>query len=212
MTIVGTGGADPALTKFGLIVLALCAAQAMADWFQLYFLYSLAAIWTDKIRSEAYAKILAQDKSWFDDSLHSPVRIVQSLVKDVDDMRLLVASVIGKFTVFVVMVGLGIIWAMTVDWRLTLIGVALAPVFAVIIGLNNQMISAAEVRNKAKREAVARTFYEVTPSPLLLLDLADILSQSPTSVGSAQCRLKRLSMLASTRMRRVPEPREYELD
>ena len=161
MTIVGSGGTDPSLTKFGLIVLALCAAQALADWFQLYFLYALAAMWTDKIRAEAYARILAQDKTWFDESLHSPVRIVQSLIKDVDDMRLLVASVIGKFTVFVVMVGFGIIWAITVEWRLTLIGVALAPVFAVSIGLNNNMISAAEIRNKAKREAVARTFYEV---------------------------------------------------
>ncbi|ORX39720.1 P-loop containing nucleoside triphosphate hydrolase protein [Kockovaella imperatae] len=160
MTIVGSGGTDPALTKFGLIVLAICAAQAFADWLQQYFLYSLAAMWVNKIRSEAYGKVLAQDKAWFDQTDHSPVRLVQSIIKDSDDMRALIASVIGKMTVFVIMVGMGIIWAMIVDWRLTLIGVGLAPVFASIMTFNNSLIGKAEVRNKAKREAVARTFYE----------------------------------------------------
>ena len=162
MTIVGSGGTDPSLTRNGLIVLSICFAQALADWVQQYFLYSLAAIWVHRLRSEAYGKILVQDKAWFDQSSHAPVRLVQSLIKDADDMRLLVSSVIGKVVVFVVMVGLGIIWAMIVDWRLTLIGLALAPIYAVAIMINNNFIGKAEVRNKARREAVARTFYEVS--------------------------------------------------
>ena len=76
-------------------------------------------------------------------------------------MRSLMGAILGKMMVFVSMVGLGIVWAMVVDWRLTLIGVALAPVFAGILVVNEAVVGKAEVTNKAKREAVARSFYEV---------------------------------------------------
>lgn len=163
MAIVGAGGTDPALTKFGLIVLALSGAQAFADWVQEYCLAAMGAKWTGKIRQDAFLKVLKQDKAWFDESQNSPARLVQSLIKDADDMRHLMGEVIGKFAVLIAMIGLGIIWAMVINWRLTLVGVALAPSFAIMIMLNEFLIGRAETVNKAKREALARTFYEVSP-------------------------------------------------
>lgn len=77
-------------------------------------------------------------------------------------MRHLMGEVIGKFAVLIAMIGLGIIWAMVINWRLTLVGVALAPSFAIMIMLNEFLIGRAETVNKAKREALARTFYEVS--------------------------------------------------
>ena len=162
MQIVGAGGASSSLTRNSIIVLGLCAAQAFADFVQEYCLYALASRWTASVRSTAFGSVLAQDKGWFDESANSPSRLVQCLIKDADDMRLLMGSIMGKLVVFVAMVGLGIIWAMVVQWRLTLIGVALAPVFAMIMVVNESVIGKAEVRNKAKREAVARDFYEVS--------------------------------------------------
>ena len=205
MTIVGTGGTDPDLTKFGLIVLAICAAQAFADWAQQYFLYALAAMWTGSIRTKAFQKVLAQDKSWYDKTQNSPARLVQCLIKDADDMRQLIGSVVGKFCVFVVMVGLGIVWAMIIDYRLTLIGLALAPVFAAIILLNNGMIGKAEVRNKARREAVARTFYDVSMMPIFLSWLIETCDRaSRISAVSGRWDWRGRSENVSKPMRRLP--------
>ena len=164
MQIVGSGGTSPSLTKYGVIVLGLCAAQALADFTQEYCLYALAARWASSVRGTAFSSVLAQDKAWFDETANSPATLVQCLIKDADDMRALMGSVMGKLVVFVAMVGLGIGWAMVVNWRLTLIGVALAPIFAMIMVVNEAVIGKAEVANKSRREAVARTFYDVSPT------------------------------------------------
>lgn len=162
MQIVGGGGTSPTLTTNAIIVLSLCLAQGLADFIQDYCLYSLAARWTALLRSNAFTKLLAQDKAFFDLSENAPSALCQILIKDIDDMRLITSQVIGKFVVVIVMVSLGVIWAMVVQWRLTLIGLAVGPVLGVVVVLNEGLIGKAEVRNKAKREAVAKTFYEVS--------------------------------------------------
>jgi hypothetical protein len=161
MQAVGTGGDSPGLTENALIVLAISAAQAIAYFLQEFCLNAVASHWTAKIRGDAYASVLSQDKAWFDEPENAPSRLVQILVKDADDMRALMSQVVAKFSVFVAMVGLGIIWAMIIQWRLTLVGVAMAPAFAIIIMVNEVLIGKAERRNKTKREALAKTFYEV---------------------------------------------------
>ncbi|WVF72422.1 hypothetical protein IAT40_007237 [Kwoniella sp. CBS 6097] len=161
MTIVGAGGTDTsALTKFGLIVLALCAAQGTCDAVSEWALIGGSAKWTHSIREKAFGKVIKQDKSFFDESDNSPSRLVQVLIKDADDARTLMAQVIGKSVTVTTMIGLGIIWAMVVGWQLTLIGVALAPIFGGYIALDAWMVGRQEVRCKAGREAVGRTFYE----------------------------------------------------
>jgi ATP-binding cassette subfamily B (MDR/TAP) protein 1 len=161
MQAVGTGGDSPTLTENALIVLAISAAQAIAYFLQEFCLNAVASHWTAKIRGDAYASVLSQDKAWFDEPENAPSRLVQILIKDADDMRALMSQVVAKFSVFVAMVGLGIIWAMIIQWRLTLVGVAMAPAFAIIIMVNEVLIGKAERTNKAKREALAKTFYEV---------------------------------------------------
>ena len=164
MAIVGGGGTDPSLTMWGLVLLAISAAQALVSWTQEYTLFRISAIWSGIIRDKAFSNVLNQDKGWFDESVNSPARLVQSLIKDADDMRQIVASILGKIAVFVSMVGLGIIWAMVVDWRLTLVGIALAPAFAAMMLLQDTLVGKAEVVNKTRREDLARTFYEVSQS------------------------------------------------
>jgi ATP-binding cassette subfamily B (MDR/TAP) protein 1 len=161
MNIVGQGGTDPSLTKNALIVLGLAIAQGLSDLIQDWTLFALAAEWTAQLRLQTFAKVISQDKSFFDDSANAPSALMQIIIKDIDDMRNLVAQVIGKFIVFVVMVGMGLIWAMIVQWRMTLIGLAVAPFLAVVVLMNELLVGRAEVRNKTKREAVAKTFYEV---------------------------------------------------
>jgi ATP-binding cassette subfamily B (MDR/TAP) protein 1 len=162
MAIVGAGGTDPDLTKCGIVLLAICLGQALVYFSQEYLLFCQGSRWTGVIRNQAFEKVLKQDKGWFDESNNSPARLVQTLIKDADDIRQIVGSVLGKIVVFISMVGLGIGWALVVDWRLTLVGLALGPLFGAMMVLQDSLVGRAEVVNKARREEVARTFYEVS--------------------------------------------------
>lgn len=161
MSVVGQGGRSPTLTQNTLIVLGLSVGQGLSNMLQDWTLFTLAANWTAKLRLQTFNTVLAQDRSFFDESINAPSAIMQILIKDIDDMRNLMAEVIGKVIVFVVMVGFGLIWAMIVQWRLTLVGLSVGPALAVTVVLNEAMVGKAEARNKLKREAVAKTFYEV---------------------------------------------------
>jgi ATP-binding cassette subfamily B (MDR/TAP) protein 1 len=162
MQIVGQGGTSPLLTQYSFIVLGLCAAQGLAFFAAEYLLFSVAATWTTSLRSTTFTKVLTQDKEWFDSSENAPSALVQCLIKDADDMRQLMGNVIAKFVTFVAMVGLGIGWAMVVSWRLTLVGLSIGPVFAGMVWLSTTLMERMEKVNKMKREAVARTFYDVS--------------------------------------------------
>lgn len=163
MAIVGAGGADTtSLTKYGLIVLGLCAAQGLSNCVQEYSLVGLSARWAHMVRGVAMHKLINQDKAFFDLSTNSPSRLVQTLIKDADDARTIMSQVIGKAVTVVTMIGLGLIWAMTVDWRLTLIGLALGPIFAGFMAVNSWFIGNIESACKIAREEVGRVFYEVS--------------------------------------------------
>ncbi|WWC85289.1 uncharacterized protein L201_000151 [Kwoniella dendrophila CBS 6074] len=162
MQIVGAGGLDTErLTKFGLIILGLCILQGFFDFLSEWALTSLSAKWSCQIRKISFLKLLKQDKSFFDDSSkNSSSRLVQILIKDVDDSRTLMSQVIGKSVTVITMISFGLIWAVIVNWQLTLIGLALAPLFGGFLAFNSWFISKIEQKHKLGREAVARTFYE----------------------------------------------------
>ncbi|KAK4689949.1 ATP-binding cassette, subfamily B (MDR/TAP), member 1, partial [Tremellales sp. Uapishka_1] len=163
MSLVGDGGTDiPQITEFGCILLALCAAEGAFCAGEHYFLERLTTNWATYMRESAYDSVVRQDKAWFDQSANSPARLVQTLIKDAEDMRPLMSSVIGRFVVFVSMVAFGLIWSLVIGWQLALVGIAIAPVFAVLMIAQTVVMGKVEVKNKRQRELVARTFYEST--------------------------------------------------
>jgi len=86
--------------------------------------------------------------------------LAQTLVKDADDAPTLVAVVLGQCVVVVAMMGLGFLWAMVWGWQLTLVGVAIGPVFAAMMGLQTELVGRSEVWNKCAHEEVTRVYYE----------------------------------------------------
>lgn len=101
------------------------------------------------------------DKKWFNKAENSPVQLVQVLVKDGDDARNLVAVVAGQCVVVVSMPAVGLVWAMVRGWQLTLVGLAIAPMFAGVMAVQTKLVVSCEVRNKRAREDIARGYYNV---------------------------------------------------
>jgi ATP-binding cassette subfamily B (MDR/TAP) protein 1 len=58
------------------------------------------------------------------------------------------------------MLGVGLIWAFVLGWEFTLVGLAIAPVFAGVMSLQSKLVADAERKNKVARESVASAYYD----------------------------------------------------
>ena len=59
------------------------------------------------------------------------------------------------------MLGFGLIWAIVRGWQLTLVGIAIVPIFGFVMALVTKKIRQCESRNKVARVEVAKKYYEV---------------------------------------------------
>lgn len=146
---------------YTLIVAGLAFADGILNFLRFFVMEVAGDLWVRRLREKSYRKVLAQDKSWFDQPSSTAGAIVTSIVKDADDAQALVGRIVGQLLVVVAMVALGLIWAMAIGWQLTLVGLAFAPIFVVAMALQSRIVTKHEIRNKAKREAVAKRFYDM---------------------------------------------------
>jgi ATP-binding cassette, subfamily B (MDR/TAP), member 1 len=159
---VATGGKDvSAITFFGGLVLGVAALDGLFMGLKYFLMETAGNAWVLRIRQAGFGKVLAQDKRWFDKSENASVKVVQTLVKDGDDARNLVAVVMGQGCVVLAMVGVGLVWAMVRGWQLTMVGVGLAPIFSGVMALQAVLVGRCELRNKRAREEVAKGYYDV---------------------------------------------------
>lgn len=150
------------INVYGGIVLAVAAADGLFIGLKIFIMENVAMDWVTRVRKICFERVLAQDKKWFDKSENSPVRLVQILIKDGDDARSLISSVLCQSLVVSAMLGVGLIWALVRGWQLTLAGFAIAPVFAGVMALQSNLVAKCEVRNKRAREEVAKQYYDVS--------------------------------------------------
>lgn len=161
---VSAGGEDvSSINILAGIVLALAAMDGLLLGFKYFILEKIAISWVNQLRVSCFRMILLQDKRWFDkvDGSNGPLRLVQILIKDGDDSRSLLATVIPQAIVVITMIGTGLLWAMITGWQLTLVGMAIAPIFVVTMAIQTNFVAKCETRNKRAREQVAKEYYEV---------------------------------------------------
>ncbi|KAJ7430740.1 P-loop containing nucleoside triphosphate hydrolase protein [Mycena galericulata] len=158
---VATGAQDSrTINMYGFIVLSTAALDGIFIGLKYFVMETTSMSWITKVRKSCFKLVLAQDRKWFDKSENSPVRLVQVLIKDGDDARNLIAVVLGQLAVVTSMLGVGLIWALVKGWQLTLVGFAIAPVFAVAMAVQTGLVAKCELRNKRAREEVAKGYYE----------------------------------------------------
>ena len=161
---VSAGAKDVSLINiFGGIVLALAAIDGLLLGLKYFILEKIAISWVNRLRMFCFRLVLLQDKKWFDkvDGSNGPIKLVQILIKDGDDARSLLATVFPQAIVVTTMLGTGLLWAMIRGWQLTLVGMAIAPVFVVTMAVQTNLVAKCELRNKRAREEVAKEYYEV---------------------------------------------------
>jgi ATP-binding cassette subfamily B (MDR/TAP) protein 1 len=107
--------------------------------------------------------------------VHSAPTLVQSVIKDSDDVCTLISVVVRQCLVVATMLRVGLIWALVRGWQLMLVGFAIAPVFVGAMALQTMLIAEFEARIKWARENVRKIYYELLICRLFPLPLLRIL-------------------------------------
>lgn len=170
MANLGNPNAGNLVITTSLLILLMAFIDGLGTFIKFYVMERCGMGWIVSLRSRSLALVLNQDKSFFDKSENSTSSLVNILIKDSEDARTLVGTIIGQMFVVVSMIFIGITWAFAVGWELTLVGLGLAPVFVIATRLQATVIARFEGKNKRMREDISKKFHQVRFLFPLLLD------------------------------------------
>ncbi|KAG8836175.1 hypothetical protein FRC17_009518 [Serendipita sp. 399] len=149
------------VNHYGILVLLLAIGNGVANGVKYFLIEWVTADWLRNLRKGSFERIIKQDKEWFDKPNNIPSQLLQLLIRDPDDAKAFIAIVVPQSIVVSTMIGTGLIWAMICGWQLTLVGLALGPVFVGASMVQNYFAGKFERRNKTRRENVNKKYYDV---------------------------------------------------
>ncbi|GAA5838704.1 hypothetical protein JCM11251_003268 [Rhodosporidiobolus azoricus] len=160
MANLGTPDNTSVVTLYSLLILLVAAIEGAGSFLKYYLLERCAMGWITSLRRRALGLVVRQDKGFFDEQQNSTSSLSYCIIKDSEDARVVVGTVIGQMVVLVAMLTMGITWAFVTGWELTLVGVGLGPVFIIAMRAQTAVLNRFEAANKVKREAVSKRFHQ----------------------------------------------------
>lgn len=162
LATMGSTGQESNVLKFSLVVLGLAILEGIVAFCRFTILELVGDGWIQSLRQRAFRKVLEQDKTWFESGHEvSAGVLVARIIKDAEDARNLVCRSMGSLVVVAAMIIAGLAWAMVIGWQLTLVGMAIGPIFVLATTVQARFISKFETRNKQRREVISKRFYEL---------------------------------------------------
>ena len=146
--------------KWALCMLAIAAIDAGAWYCSHYFLEHSGQAWINSLRVESLRRILVQPKSWFDQEQNSPSRLTDCLDRQAEEMRNLLGRFVGLIITILTMLVIAIIWAFVVDWKLTLVALASAPVMYAVTRLFHWSSAKWDGKSDRACEVTSSIFFE----------------------------------------------------
>lgn len=161
MATMGKANQSQAVVTFSLIVLGIALVDGILSFSRFFLLEQAANVWIRDLRNQAYAKVLSQDKAWFDRDENKASDLMMRIVKDAEDARWLINRIMGNLILVAAMVSIALVWSLIVGWQLTLAGLTIAPLFIGATSLQTRFVQSREAMNKIKREEVSKRFYDM---------------------------------------------------
>ncbi|MCJ1390627.1 hypothetical protein MMC18_003488 [Xylographa bjoerkii] len=122
-----TAGRSQQALIWSMSVLGVAIGDAAASYLMHYLLEVCGQAWVDSLRVEAMKRILDQPRSWFDRDKNNLSTLTECLDRNAEEMRNLVGRFAGFAFVAVTMMSISCVWSLVICWKLTLVGLATAP-------------------------------------------------------------------------------------
>ena len=118
--------------QWSLTVLGIAVVDSLAAFSMHFLLEYCGQAWVDTIRVESLKRMLDQPRSWFDKDRNTVSRLTECLDRNAEETRNLLGRFAGYVLVAVTMVTMAITWSLILSWKLTLTGLASAPLMYVV--------------------------------------------------------------------------------
>lgn len=139
---------------WSMAVLGVAVGDATASYCMHILFEMTGQAWVDSLRIEAMKRILDQPKAWFDRDENSLSSLTECLDRNAEEMRNLVGRFAGFLFVAAVMMTISLVWSLIVCWKLTLVGMATAPImYAITRGFEAMSGKWESKSNKASEDA-----------------------------------------------------------
>jgi ATP-binding cassette subfamily B (MDR/TAP) protein 1 len=129
-----------------------------------YLLECSGQAWVDKLRVEAFRRILDQPKSWFELDDNTVSRLNGCLDRNAEEMRNLVGRFAGFVFVAASMTTIATIWSFIICWKLTIVALASAPAMYLIMRAFEYVSGQWESRSNDAAEVAEAIFTETFSS------------------------------------------------
>ncbi|MCJ1322561.1 hypothetical protein MMC15_007910 [Xylographa vitiligo] len=154
-----TGRSQQALV-WSMSVLGVAVSDATASYLMHYLLEVCGQAWVDSLRVEAMKRILDQPRSWFDRDKNNLSTLTECLDRNAEEMRNLVGRFAGFAFVAATMMSISCVWSLVICWKLTLVGLATAPLLYGITRGFEAVSGKWENKCNNASEAAGRIFHE----------------------------------------------------
>lgn len=118
--------------QWSLCVLGVAIGDGIASFLMHYLLERCGQAWIDTLRKEAMTRILDQPREWFEREKNKVSNLTACLDRNAEEMRNLVGRFAGFVFVAITTMMIAIIWCLVLCWKLTMVGIACAPVIYAI--------------------------------------------------------------------------------
>jgi ATP-binding cassette, subfamily B (MDR/TAP), member 1 len=145
---------------YSMLILAVAVVDGTACLLSWYLLEAVGEFWVDSLRIEAMTRVLDQPKVWFGAEMNTVSYITSSLDRSADEIRNLVGRFMGIAVTAAVMILTAIIWALITCWKLTLVGLAAAPIMYGVTRSYEAISSRWEGRTNEASNATEAIFVE----------------------------------------------------
>ncbi len=119
------------LLKWSMIVMALAFLDGLTSYGKNFVLAMGAEHMIRKVRNTAFRLILSQKLEWFQREENRVSEIASLIMNDTRELRSLIVVYISNMTSCLILLSIGLIWALITGWKLALVGISLIPGFLI---------------------------------------------------------------------------------
>lgn len=147
-------------TVYSLAVLAIAVGDALASMIMSSQLEYCGQMWVNGIRMEAMKRVLDQPRDFFDKEQNSVSRLADTLDHHAEEMRNLLGRFTGFVFVAILMMATAVVWSLKSCWKLTLVGLATAPLLYTLATSFEAITAKMDSRSHDAAEAAGAIFTE----------------------------------------------------
>ena len=154
-------GSPSYLLKWSLIVIGVAIADAILNFLQ-YFLFGYCSeYWILQLRNQVMQRISFEELDWFQRERHKASEVSALLLNDLRDLRALASDFLIAVSSFAVVSSVGIIWALIIGWKLSLVCISMFPLIVIFSAVYGMALQRQETQYKSAVVDLENLLYEV---------------------------------------------------